>query len=116
MVAPAAVDSAATCLCARCEFVECWQEGFDGVLVVKDGSNGAHAVHDGAWLHVPARDVVVVDTTGAGDAFTAGFLAEWTSSPTPAASRMTDEALIAALEAGTDLAAQAVTRTGGNPG
>ena len=92
------------------------QTGFGGVLVVKDGSNGAHAVHDGAWLHVPARDVVVVDTTGAGDAFTAGFLAEWTSSPTPAASRMTDEALIAALEAGTDLAAQAVTRTGGNPG
>jgi len=92
------------------------QVGFDGVLVVKDGSNGAHAVHHGAWLHVPARDVEAVDTTGAGDAFTAGFLAEWTSSPAPVASRMTDEALIAALEAGTDLAAQAVTRTGGNPG
>ena len=33
------------------------QTGFDGVLVVKDGSDGAHAVHHGAWLHVPAREV-----------------------------------------------------------
>ena len=89
---------------------------FDGVMVVKDGSNGAHADLQSAWLHVPARDVVAVDTTGAGDAFTAGFLAAWTSSTAPVTFRTTDEALIGALEAGTNLAAQAVTRTGGNPG
>ena len=46
------------------------QAGFDGVMVVKDGPNGAHATQQGPWLHVPARDVVAVDTTGAGDAFT----------------------------------------------
>ncbi len=90
--------------------------GFDGVMVVKDGSNGAHAEQQGAWLHVPARDVVAVDTTGAGDAFTAGFLAAWTSGEVPATSGTTQERLRRALEAGTDLAAQAVTRTGGNPG
>ena len=92
------------------------QTGFDGVMVVKDGSNGAYAQEQGAWLHVPARDVAAVDTTGAGDAFTAGFLAAWTSWEAPAASGTTEERLRRALEAGTDLAAQAVTRTGGNPG
>jgi sugar/nucleoside kinase (ribokinase family) len=92
------------------------QTGFDGVMVAKDGSNGAYAEQQGAWLHVPARDVVAVDTTGAGDAFTAGFLAAWTSWEAPAASGATEERLRRALEAGTDLAAQSVTRTGGNPG
>ena len=90
--------------------------GFDGVMVVKDGSNGAHAEQQGAWLHVPARDVVAVDTTGAGDAFTAGFLAAWTSREAPAPFDSTEERLRRALDAGTDLAAQAVSRTGGNPG
>ena len=92
------------------------QTGFDGVMVVKDGSNGAHARQQGPWLHVPARDVVAVDTTGAGDAFTAGFLAAWTSSDAPAPSDSTQKRLHQALDAGTDLAARAVTRTGGNPG
>ena len=92
------------------------QTRFDGVMVVKDGSNGAHAAQHGPWLHVPARDVVAVDTTGAGDAFTAGFLAAWTSSDAPAPSGSTEERLRRALDAGTDLAAQAVIRTGGNPG
>ncbi|HCL70288.1 MAG TPA: hypothetical protein DIC65_04540 [Actinobacteria bacterium] len=92
------------------------QAGFDGVMVVKDGSNGAHATQQGPWLHVPARDVLAVDTTGAGDAFTAGFLAAWTSWEAPAPFDSTEERLRRALDAGTDLAAQAVTRTGGNPG
>lgn len=92
------------------------QAGFDGVMVVKDGSNGAHATQQGPWLHVPARDVVAVDTTGAGDAFTAGFLAAWTSWEAPAPSASTEAQLRRALDAGTDLAAQAVTRSGGNPG
>ena len=48
---------------------------FCPLVVVKAGAQGAYA-HAGeqAW-HAPALPVEVVDTTGAGDAFDAGFLA-----------------------------------------
>lgn len=47
-----------------------------GVLVVKRGAAGATAYAAGAEapLHTPALPVTPVDTTGAGDAFDAGFL------------------------------------------
>jgi fructokinase len=45
------------------------------VVVVTDGSAGATAYPRGrAPVHRPGRPVTVVDTIGAGDAFTAGFL------------------------------------------
>ena len=44
------------------------------IAVVTDGSNGAVIASDGELIHVPARRVEVVDTTGAGDCFAAGFL------------------------------------------
>jgi sugar/nucleoside kinase (ribokinase family) len=44
-------------------------------LVVTRSENGAHAVSNGQHVHVPAEPVArVVDTTGAGDLFAAGFL------------------------------------------
>lgn len=43
-------------------------------VVVKRGGAGATAWHSGGELTVPARSVPVVDTIGAGDAFTAGYL------------------------------------------
>jgi sugar/nucleoside kinase (ribokinase family) len=42
--------------------------------VVKQGAQGASAVVDGRLMLVPAIPVSVVDTIGAGDNFTAGFL------------------------------------------
>ncbi len=51
------------------------------IVVVKAGVRGAVAgvgVGGGVELHrVPALDVEVVDTTGAGDSFDAGLLAGW---------------------------------------
>ena len=44
------------------------------VAVVKDGPQGAYVVHNGELIHSPTRPVGVIDTTGAGDCFAAGFL------------------------------------------
>lgn len=56
-------------------------------------------------VHVPAISASSVDPTGAGDAFTAGFLSEWL--------RTSDAA--AAVIRGTEVAATAVARVGGRP-
>ena len=49
------------------------------LIAIKCGANGvcAHARGSDRWLHVPAADVSVIDTTGAGDAFCGGFLARF---------------------------------------
>ena len=44
------------------------------IASVTDGANGAYLGAEGVVEHVPARRVKVVDTTGAGDCFNAGFL------------------------------------------
>jgi 2-dehydro-3-deoxygluconokinase len=44
-------------------------------VVMKDGQNGAFALVNGKWLHVPGVKVAkVVDTVGAGDGFDSGYL------------------------------------------
>ena len=43
-------------------------------LVIKRGARGATVWHDGASHHAAAIAVTVLDTIGAGDAFTAGYL------------------------------------------
>lgn len=50
------------------------------LVVIKDGGNGAHAIcgdRPARDYHEPALPVKVVDTTGAGDAFMAGFVRAW---------------------------------------
>lgn len=44
------------------------------IVVIKRGGDGASAWHDGKVTHVPAPAVAVIDTTGAGDTFNAGYL------------------------------------------
>ena len=74
-------------------------------VVVKAGGTGA-VWHSGfVSASAPAGTVDVIDTTGAGDAFAAGFLASWLTHPEPET----------ALAAGNRLAADAVTRVGGRP-
>lgn len=51
--------------------------GYAPFLVIKDGGNGAQAWQGDQYVHIPALPVEVIDTTGAGDVFNAGFLAAY---------------------------------------
>jgi sugar/nucleoside kinase (ribokinase family) len=75
------------------------------VVVVSLGPDGALWAAGGQVLHRPAHPATVVDTTGAGDAFAAGVLAEWVAAagrPDP----------VRALTAGLARAATVVGRPG----
>ncbi|WP_354643679.1 carbohydrate kinase family protein [Kitasatospora camelliae] len=77
-----------------------------GEAVVKLGPAGALAARDGRLLaKVPAVPVTPVDTTGAGDAFTGGYLAAALTGADPAT----------AAEAGCRTGAHATTLLGGRP-
>ena len=75
-------------------------------VVVKLGAQGA--LWHGGFIAASApaeRGVEVIDTTGAGDAFAAGFLTSWLLHPEPES----------ALAAGNRLAARAVSHLGARP-
>lgn len=75
-------------------------------VVVKDGPNGALLASDHTVLHAPGHAVDLVDTTGAGDTFNAGYLAAFLDGRPPR------ECLTWAVFAG----AAAVTASGGTAG
>jgi sugar/nucleoside kinase (ribokinase family) len=76
-------------------------------VALKLGAEGAlYAGADGERVRLSAAPARVVDTTGAGDALCAGFLAAWLSGDPPAA----------ALRRGVELAARVVGQVGGRPG
>ncbi len=75
------------------------------LVVIKLGSRGAMAIHNGVAAKVSAVTTSVVDTTGAGDSFAAGFIPKW----------LETNDLGAALSAGTALAAKCVATVGARP-
>ena len=76
------------------------------LVVIKRGSNGALAQSRGsALVQIPAVETNVVDTTGAGDAFAAGFIQSWTKGAD----------LSEALQKGAELAAKCVALAGSRP-
>ncbi len=79
---------------------------FSQVVVIKRGSAGAIAKARGFdSISLPAAAATVVDTTGAGDSFAAGFIASYSK----------NHDLTAALQAGGELAARCVAIVGGRP-
>lgn len=54
------------------------------IAIIKQGDNGATWIAPDRDIHFPAPRVKVVDTTGAGDAFNAGFLVAWLRGQSPA--------------------------------
>jgi sugar/nucleoside kinase (ribokinase family) len=79
---------------------------FSQVVVIKRGSAGAIAKARGFdSITLPAVATTVIDTTGAGDSFAAGFIASYSK----------NHDLTAALQAGGELAAGCVAIVGGRP-
>ncbi|MEZ4505508.1 MAG: PfkB family carbohydrate kinase [Thermomicrobiales bacterium] len=76
-----------------------------GVAIVTRGSQGVTVAEQGELYVLDIEPMPVVDPTGAGDAFCAGFLENWISTWN----------VQAAAEAGADLAADAVGVLGGRP-
>lgn len=74
-------------------------------VVLTMGTDGAIISHDGDIVRVPAIAVPIVDPTGAGDAFCAGFLDEWLRSGD----------LERSAHSGARVAARAVGIIGGRP-
>lgn len=70
--------------------------GAEGVIVAQRGRE---------LVRIPVVESTIVDPTGAGDSFVAGFLASWT----------VDGDAVAAARAGAVVAAGAVTQVGGRP-
>ncbi len=76
------------------------------LVVIKRGGNGALAQARGsAVVQIPAVETEVLDTTGAGDAFAAGFILAWANNGD----------LIDALNSGASLAAKCVSTLGARP-
>ena len=75
------------------------------LVVIKLGSKGAMAINGSQSVRVPAVTTNVVDTTGAGDSFAAGFIPKW----------LETSDLQQALSAGTALAAKCVATVGARP-
>lgn len=76
------------------------------LVVVKDGDEGAIAARAGETARVPSMAGPVVDTTGAGDSFDAGFLAAW----------LADEPLERCLALGNACGALSTRAAGGTDG
>ncbi len=78
----------------------------DQLVVVTDGSKGSYAYLENTVYHQPAvKTDKVVDTTGAGDAFTAGFIAEYLKS---------DKDIKSSLEKGAKHAVKILGKLGSN--
>ncbi|MEP6695629.1 MAG: PfkB family carbohydrate kinase [Pseudonocardiales bacterium] len=80
--------------------------GWYDATVIKAGAQGAFWYGRGRLHQCPAEPATAVDTTGAGDAFAAGLLADWLE---------TGATPDTALAAGAAAAARAVTLSGGRP-
>lgn len=83
-----------------------------GVVLVTDAARGATALLDGRELRVPAPQVSVADTIGAGDAFGGGLLAWWSRRGLT----RTDLADPAAIEEAVRFACLVAARTCERPG
>ena len=85
------------------------------VALVTRGAAGAVVVGRDLEVDVPAPDIELVDTIGAGDAFGAGFLAWWTTRGLATADLANTDAVVSATEFAVLVAARTCERAGASP-
>lgn len=98
--------AALTGVTGHAEQVGALGQRFNTVIIKRGGLGAVLGGRDGVRISLPAPSVAVLDTTGAGDAFAAGFIAAQLDGSSEA------EALAQAIAAG----AKAVQSIGGQPG
>lgn len=77
----------------------------DDLLIISDGKNGSYAYFENKVYHQKAVEVEnIIDTTGAGDGFTAGFIASYVKG----------ESISQALKSGSIYASKIIKRIGAN--
>ena len=85
------------------------------IVLVTEGVDGATAYHEGGIVGVPATEVEVVDTVGAGDTFNAGILASFHEQGVltkRALREVSGNEIKAAMRLGSQAAAVTVSRAG----
>lgn len=95
-----------------------WLNAGAKVVVITKGENGVEAFTKGISIKVPSVNVKVVDTVGAGDTFTAGFLASLQRAGKlnkAAISYLDETSLRNAVSYAAKAAAITVSRAGANP-
>lgn len=90
------------------DMVSQWPSDIGGapIKIVTCGAAGSLGWYQGQYWRQAALETEVVDTTGAGDSFIAGFLHHWSLSPGD---------IPGGLNAGASVAAQCCRRVGGTP-
>lgn len=95
-----------------------WRQAGPAVVVVSRGAAGVTGVVADAEVEVPAGDVVVADTVGAGDSFTAGLLAAFAERGVlerDALAALGEAELARCLRFAADVAAVTCSRPGADP-
>jgi fructokinase len=100
---------------ARAEVVRSWLASGPVAVVVTDGAAGATAHTAGGAFACPAPRVDVVDTVGAGDAFTSGLLDALAEESTLTPDGLTGARWPAVLDEAALVAALTCARAGANP-
>jgi fructokinase len=107
-------------LCPDTELEEAcdrWHDNGVRLVIVTLGSEGAFASLDGTRLTVPSPEIAIVDTVGAGDAFTAGLLywLDTNGSLGGRLDRLSTDQLHQAMACATNIAAETCKVPGADP-
>jgi fructokinase len=86
-----------------------------GAVLVTAGSGSVHVLPASGEAEVTVPRVAVIDTIGAGDSFSGGFLAWWSTSGRGVEQLETLDHLVPAVEAAVTVAGVTCTRRGADP-
>ena len=87
----------------------------DVVVLFTDGAEAVHVISGGNDVVVDVPRVPVVDTVGAGDSFSGGFIAWWLRNGLGRAALADEQALLAATRYGIAVAGVTCQRAGADP-